>query len=113
MTRGIRPFRIDDRHGREDAAALLRNCRTLIDRLEIASRDPEGVGRHIASGTPMPPFHLTEGVDVYFLANQMGASVKMIEDRDGHITPVKNADRLLQGLPGWEPIEFKRYAGLR
>ena len=45
-----------------------------------------------------------EGVDVYFLAKQMGTSVKMIEDHYGHVTPVKNADRILQGLPGWEPI---------
>jgi integrase len=28
----------------------------------------------------------------------------MIEDHYGHVTPVKNADRILQGLPGWEPI---------
>lgn len=49
-------------------------------------------------------FRLTEGVDVYFLAKQMGTSVKMIEDHYGHVTPVKNADRVLQGLPGWEPI---------
>ena len=49
-------------------------------------------------------FRLTEGVDVYFLSKQMGTSVKMIEDHYGHITPVKNADRILQGLPGWEPI---------
>lgn len=49
-------------------------------------------------------FRLTEGVDVYFLAKQMGTSVKMIEDHYGHVTPVKNADRILQGLPGWEPI---------
>ncbi len=50
-------------------------------------------------------FRLTEGVDVYFLAKQMGTSVKMIEDHYGHVTPVKNADRILQGLPGWEPIQ--------
>lgn len=43
-------------------------------------------------------------MDVYFLAKQMGTSVKMIEDHYGHVTPVKNADRILQGLPGWEPI---------
>jgi integrase len=43
-------------------------------------------------------------VDVYFLAKQMGTSVKMIEDHYGHVTPVKNADRILLGLPGWEPI---------
>lgn len=49
-------------------------------------------------------FRLTEGVDVYFLAKQMGTSVKMIEDHYGHVTPVKNADRILQGLPGWESI---------
>jgi integrase len=49
-------------------------------------------------------FRLSEGVDVYFLAEQMGTSVKMIEDHYGHINPVKNAERILQGLPGWEPI---------
>jgi hypothetical protein len=49
-------------------------------------------------------FRLTEGVDVYFLAKQMGTSVQMIEDYYGHITPVKNAERILQGIPGWEPI---------
>lgn len=48
-------------------------------------------------------FRLTEGVDVYFLAKQMGTSVKMIEDYYGHITPHKNANQILQGLPGWEP----------
>jgi len=49
-------------------------------------------------------YRLMEGVDVYFLAKQMGTSVKMIEDHYGHITPVKNAERILQGMPGWEPI---------
>jgi len=49
-------------------------------------------------------FRLTEGVDVYFLAKQMGTSVKMIEDHYGHINPVKNAERILQGMPEWEPI---------
>jgi len=39
---------------------------------------------------------------VYFLAKQMGTSVKMIEDHYGHVTPVKNADRILLGLPGWQ-----------
>jgi integrase len=47
-------------------------------------------------------FRLMEGVDVYFLAKQMGTSVKMIEDHYGHITPAKNAERILQGIPGWE-----------
>jgi integrase len=49
-------------------------------------------------------FRLSEGVDVYFLAKQMGTSVQMIENHYGHINPVKNAERILQGLPGWEPI---------
>jgi len=49
-------------------------------------------------------FRLTEGVDVYFLSKQMGTSVQMIEDHYGHVNPVKNAERILQGLPGWEPI---------
>ena len=48
-------------------------------------------------------FRLTEGVGVYFLAKQMGTSVQMIEKHYGHVTPLKNADRILQGLPGWEP----------
>ena len=46
-------------------------------------------------------FRLSEGVDVLFLAHQMGTSVKMIQDHYGHITPVKNAGRILQGMPGW------------
>jgi integrase len=49
-------------------------------------------------------FRLMEGIDVYFLAKQMGTSVKMIEDYYGHIAPAKNAERILQGMPGWEPI---------
>lgn len=49
-------------------------------------------------------FRLMEGIDVYFLAKQMGTSVQMIEKYYGHITPVKNAERILQGLPGWEPV---------
>ncbi len=49
-------------------------------------------------------FRLSEGIDVYFLSKQMGTSVQMIEDHYGHINPVKNAERILQGLPGWEPI---------
>ncbi len=50
-------------------------------------------------------FRLMEGIDVYFLAKQMGTSVKMIEDYYGHITPSKNAERILQGISGWVPID--------
>jgi integrase len=49
-------------------------------------------------------FRLMEGVDVYFLAKQMGTSVQMIERFYGHITPAENAERILQGISGWEPL---------
>ncbi len=45
---------------------------------------------------------LQEGVDVYFLAEQMGTSVKMIEDHYGHVNTIKHADRVLQGMAGWD-----------
>ena len=49
-------------------------------------------------------FRLIEGVDVFWLAKQMGTSVKMIEKHYGHITPTTDAGRILQGTPGWDPI---------
>lgn len=49
-------------------------------------------------------FRLSEGVDVYFLAQQMGTSVKMIEDHYGHVNAVKHADRVLHGMGSWEPV---------
>ena len=45
---------------------------------------------------------LQEGVDVYFLAEQMGTSVQMIESHYGHVNTIKHADRVLQGMAGWE-----------
>jgi integrase len=48
-------------------------------------------------------FRLAEGVDVYFLAEQMGTSVKMIEDHYGHVDTIRHADRVLQGMTGWDP----------
>ena len=50
-------------------------------------------------------FRLSEGVDVYFLAQQMGTSVKMIEEHYGHVNAVKHADRVLHGMGSWEPIQ--------
>lgn len=50
-------------------------------------------------------FRIMKGVDIYVLAKQMGTSVNMIEKHYGHITPAKNADLILQGIPGWEPLE--------
>lgn len=54
---------------------------------------------------------LSEGIDVYMLAEQMGTSVQMIEEHYGHITPVKNADRILQGMYTWEATEPAAEAG--
>jgi len=45
---------------------------------------------------------LQEGVDVYFLAEQMGTSVHMIEQHYGHVNTIKHADRVLQGMAGWK-----------
>ena len=49
-------------------------------------------------------FRLSEGVDVYILAEQMGTSVKMIENHYGHVNTIKHADRVLMGMSGWELI---------
>ncbi len=35
----------------------------------------------------------------------MGTSVKMIENYYGRITPAKNAEGILQGISGWEPMD--------
>jgi integrase len=51
---------------------------------------------------------LSEGVDVYFLAEQMGTSVKMIEEHYGHVNTVKHADRVLHGMGNWEPPAPKK-----
>lgn len=49
-------------------------------------------------------FRLSEGVDVYILAEQMGTSVKMIENHYGHVNTIKHADRVLMGIGGWEAM---------
>ena len=50
-------------------------------------------------------FRLSAGVDVYILAQQMGTSVKMIEQHYGHVNTIKHADRVLQGMGDWNPVE--------
>ncbi|WP_271611681.1 hypothetical protein [Bradyrhizobium sp. CCBAU 21362] len=47
-------------------------------------------------------FRLTEGSTCIFSRSKW--VVQMIEDHYGHINPVKNAARILQGLPGWESM---------
>lgn len=77
--------------------ALLREADLLIG--------PQGTQRSTYSFRhTYATFRLMEGIDVYFLAKQMGTSVKMIEDHYGHITPTKNAERILEGMPGWEMV---------
>lgn len=49
-------------------------------------------------------FRLSEGVDVYILAEQMGTSVKMIENHYGHVNTIKHADRVLMGIGGWDAM---------
>lgn len=47
---------------------------------------------------------LSNGVDVYILAQQMGTSVKMIEQHYGHVNTIKHADRVLMGIVGWDAM---------
>ena len=79
----------------------------MIEDLLIQAKLREG-----ASGVPRSTycfrhtyatFRLAEGVDVYFLAEQMGTSVKMIEEHYGHVNTVKHASLVLQGMGGWDP----------
>jgi hypothetical protein len=56
-------------------------------------------------------FRLGEGVGVYFIAEQMGTSVKMIEEHYGHVNTVKHAGRVLQGMGGWNPIPIEAEDG--
>jgi len=79
----------------------------MIEDLLVKAKLREG-----ASGVPRSTycfrhtyatFRLAEGVDVYFLAEQMGTSVKMIEEHYGHVNTVKHAGLVLQGMGGWGP----------
>jgi integrase len=74
---------------------------------EAALRDgPNGINRSTyCFRHTYATFRLSEGVDVYFLAEQMGTSVQMIEDHYGHVNTIKHADRVLMGMGGWEPVE--------
>lgn len=39
---------------------------------------------------------------MYFLAEQMGTSIHMIEEHYGPVNTIAHADRVLQGMAGWE-----------
>ena len=49
---------------------------------------------------------------MYFLAEQMGTSVKMIEDHYGHVNTIKHADRVLQGMNSWEGVPTEPNANI-
>jgi integrase len=53
---------------------------------------------------------LSAGVDVYTLAQQMGTSVKMIEQHYGHVNTIKHADRVLMGIGGWDAMHTEMNA---
>jgi integrase len=55
-------------------------------------------------------FRLSAGVDVYLLAQQMGTSVKMIEQHYGHVNTIKHADRVLMGIGGWDAMHTEMNA---
>ena len=87
-----------------------RFAKTLYNTL-IADLLNEANLREGAQGVPRSTYcfrhtyatlRLQEGVDVYFLAEQMGTSVQMIESHYGHVNTIKHADRVLQGMAGWE-----------
>ena len=40
----------------------------------------------------------------HILAQQMGTSVKMIEQHYGHVNTIKHADRVLMGIGGWDAM---------
>jgi len=99
----------DDRvftiHTGKPALTLYQNMiEDLLEEAELRT-GPSGIPRSTYSFRhTYATFRLSEGVDSYFLAQQMGTSVAMIEDHYGHVTPVKNADRILQGMTGWQAI---------
>jgi len=55
-------------------------------------------------------FRLMEGVSELWLSEQMGTSVQMIKSHYGHIKASKNAELILQGMPGWDHVESNKPA---
>ena len=56
-------------------------------------------------------FRLSEGVDAYLLAEQMGTSVQMIQQHYGHVNTIKHANLVLHGMANWEPVAASDHAG--
>jgi integrase len=89
----------------ESASSLYKALITDLLKTAKLREGPSGIPRSTYSFRhTYATFRLSEGVDVYFLAQQMGTSVKMIEDHYGHVNAVKHADRVLHGMGSWEPL---------
>ena len=106
------PIVRDDQRPRSDGAShksaqrfgasVSGDCQPNAPRIRLG---PSGIPRSTYSFRhTYATFRLSEGIDSYFLAQQMGTSVKMIEEHHGHVSPVKNADRILHGMSGWQEI---------
>lgn len=82
----------DDRvfttHTGEPAKTLYKNkIEDLLTEAQLR-QGPSGIPRSTYSFRhTYATFRLSEGINVYFLAEQMGTSVAMIEDHYGHVSP--------------------------
>ncbi|MEJ0027709.1 MAG: site-specific integrase [Rhizomicrobium sp.] len=92
-------------NGKSDKSLYKRLIDMMLNFAEL--RDgPQGIPRSTyCFRHTYATLRLSEGVDVYFLAEQMGTSVKMIEEHYGHVNTIKHADRVLQGIGSWDPID--------
>ncbi len=93
------------RNGKSDKSLYKHLIDAMLDNAKLTN-GPQGIPRSTyCFRHTYATLRLSEGVDVYFLAEQMGTSVKMIEDHYGHVNTVKHADRVLQGMGNWDPID--------
>lgn len=92
----------------ESAKSLYKN---LIEDLltETGLREgPSGIPRSTYSFRhTYATLRLQEGVSELLLAEQMGTSVKMIQEHYGHVDNIKHADLVLQGMNDWAPPEVE------
>jgi len=83
----------------DDRLTLYENLiETLLDKAKLRI-GPSGTPRSIyCFRHTYATLRLAEGVDAYLLAEQMGTSVKMIQDHYGHVNTIKHADLVLNGI---------------
>lgn len=89
--------------GKPRRALYIPAVRTLLEYAKLLN-GPSGAPRSTyCFRHTYATFRLSSGIDVYFLAEQMGTSVQMIEQHYGHVNTIKNAHLVLQGMNGWDP----------